>query len=39
MSVGLGSMKAKFNGEVEIDEPNRAKLKAHVLPPAVQQMW
>ena len=32
MSVGLGSVKAKFNGEVEIlelDEPNRAKLKAH----------
>jgi carbon monoxide dehydrogenase subunit G len=30
--VGLGSVKAKFNGEVEIlerDEPNRAKLKAH----------
>jgi len=32
MSVGLGSVKARFNGEVEIlelDEPNRAKLKAH----------
>ena len=32
MSVGLGSVKAKFNGEVEIlelDEPNFAKLKAH----------
>lgn len=32
MSVGLGSVKAKFNGEVEIlelDEPNRAKFKAH----------
>jgi len=32
MSVGLGSVKAKFNGEVEIlelDEPDRAKLKAH----------
>jgi hypothetical protein len=32
MLVGLGSVKAKFNGEVEIlelDEPNRAKLKAH----------
>jgi len=32
MSVGLGSVKAKFNGEVEIlelDEPNYAKLKAH----------
>lgn len=32
MSVGLGSVKAKFNGDVEIlelDEPNRAKLKAH----------
>ena len=32
MSVGLGSVKARFNGDVEIlelDEPNRAKLKAH----------
>ena len=32
VSVGLGSVKARFNGEVEIvemDEPNRAKLKAH----------
>lgn len=32
MSVGLGSVKARFNGEVEIvelDEPNHAKLKAH----------
>lgn len=32
MSIGLGSVKTKFNGEVEIlelDEPNRAKLKAH----------
>jgi uncharacterized protein len=32
MLVGLGSVKARFNGEVEIvelDEPNRAKLKAH----------
>ena len=32
MSVGLGSVKAKFNGDVEIlelDEPNFAKLKAH----------
>ncbi len=32
MSVGLGSVKAKFNGEVEIlvlDEPDYAKLKAH----------
>jgi len=32
MSVGLGSVKARFSGEVEIldlDEPNRAKLKAH----------
>jgi hypothetical protein len=32
MSVGLGSVKARFNGEVEIlelDEPDRAKLKAH----------
>ena len=32
VSVGLGSVKAKFSGEVdilELDEPNRAKLKAH----------
>ena len=32
VSVGLGSVKARFNGEVEIvelDEPNHAKLKAH----------
>lgn len=32
MSVGLGSVKAKFNGDVEIvelNEPNHAKLKAH----------
>lgn len=32
MSVGLGSVKAKFNGVVEIiemNEPNYAKLKAH----------
>jgi carbon monoxide dehydrogenase subunit G len=32
VSVGLGSVKAKFNGEVdilELDEPNFAKLKAH----------
>jgi carbon monoxide dehydrogenase subunit G len=32
VSVGLGSVKARFNGEVdilELDEPNRAKLKAH----------
>ena len=32
MAVGLGSVKARFNGEVEIlelDEPNYAKLKAH----------
>jgi len=32
MAVGLGSVKAKFNGEVEVvelDEPNRAKFKAH----------
>ena len=32
ISVGFGSVKARFNGEVEIvelDEPNRAKLKAH----------
>lgn len=32
MSVGLGSVKARFNGEVEIlelNEPDHAKLKAH----------
>jgi carbon monoxide dehydrogenase subunit G len=32
VSVGLGSVKARFNGDMEIlelDEPNRAKLKAH----------
>lgn len=32
IAVGLGSVKARFNGEVEIvelDEPQRAKLKAH----------
>ncbi|RIK32435.1 MAG: hypothetical protein DCC56_01090 [Anaerolineae bacterium] len=32
VSVGLGSIKARFNGDVdilELDEPNRAKLKAH----------
>ena len=32
VSVGLGSVKAKFNGDVdilELDEPNFAKLKAH----------
>lgn len=32
VSVGLGSVKARFSGDVEIlelDEPNRAKLKAH----------
>jgi uncharacterized protein len=32
VSIGLGSVKARFNGDVEIlelDEPNRAKLKAH----------
>lgn len=32
MAVGLGSVKAKFNGEVEIlelNEPDYAKLKAH----------
>jgi carbon monoxide dehydrogenase subunit G len=32
VSVGLGSVKARFNGEVnilELDEPDRAKLKAH----------
>ncbi len=32
VSVGLGSVKARFSGEVEIlelDEPDRAKLKAH----------
>jgi len=32
VSVGLGGVKARFNGVVdilELDEPNRAKLKAH----------
>ncbi|NOT03172.1 MAG: carbon monoxide dehydrogenase subunit G [Anaerolineales bacterium] len=32
VSIGLGSVKARFSGDVEIlelDEPNRAKLKAH----------
>lgn len=32
VSVGLGNVKARFNGDVdvlELDEPNRAKLKAH----------
>ena len=32
VSVGLGSVKARFSGEVdilELDEPNHAKLKAH----------
>ncbi|MCQ3935675.1 MAG: hypothetical protein DPW18_01385 [Chloroflexi bacterium] len=32
VSVGLGSVKARFSGEVEVlelEEPNRAKLKAH----------
>jgi carbon monoxide dehydrogenase subunit G len=32
VSVGLGSVKARFNGEVdilELEEPNRAKLRAH----------
>jgi carbon monoxide dehydrogenase subunit G len=32
VSVGFGAIKARFSGEVEIlelDEPNRAKLKAH----------
>lgn len=32
VSVGLGTVKARFSGNVEIlelDEPNRAKLKAH----------
>ena len=32
VSVGLGGVKARFNGEVnilELDEPNHAKLKAH----------
>jgi carbon monoxide dehydrogenase subunit G len=31
VSVGLGSVKARFSGEVdilELDDPNRAKLKA-----------
>jgi carbon monoxide dehydrogenase subunit G len=32
VSVGLGSVRARFNGDVdilELDEPNRARLKAH----------
>jgi carbon monoxide dehydrogenase subunit G len=32
VSIGLGNVKARFNGDVdvlELDEPNRAKLKAH----------
>ena len=32
VSIGLGSVKARFSGEVEVlelDEPNRARLKAH----------
>ena len=32
VSIGLGGVKARFNGDVdviELDEPNRAKLKAH----------
>lgn len=32
VSVGLGSVKARFSGDVEVlelEEPNRAKLKAH----------
>ena len=32
VSVGLGGVKAKFNGDVdilELEEPNRAKLRAH----------
>lgn len=32
VSVGLGNVKARFNGDVdvlELDEPNRARLKAH----------
>ena len=32
VSIGLGSVKARFSGDVEIlelDKPNRAKLKAH----------
>src|SRR5215216_7874936 len=32
VSVGLGSVKARFNGDVEVlelNEPNHAKLKAH----------
>jgi carbon monoxide dehydrogenase subunit G len=36
VSVGLGGVKARFNGEVnvlEMDEPNRAKLKAHGTAP------
>jgi len=32
VSIGLGSVKARFNADIdvlELDEPNRAKLKAH----------
>src|SRR5512144_872806 len=32
VSVGLGGVKARFNGDVDVldmEEPNRAKLKAH----------
>jgi carbon monoxide dehydrogenase subunit G len=32
VSIGLGGVKARFNGDVdvlELDEPNRARLKAH----------
>jgi carbon monoxide dehydrogenase subunit G len=32
VSIGLGNVKARFNGDVdvlELDEPNRARLKAH----------
>ena len=32
VSIGLGGVRARFNGDVdvlELDEPNRAKLKAH----------
>ena len=41
MSVGLVSVKAKFNGEVEIlelDETNNSKLKSHGIAPELQQM-
>ena len=36
VSIGLGSVKARFNGDVdvlELDEPHRARLKAHGTSP------